>query len=73
MVKEKKLKLYVFEEFGDGYFDGLAFAIAHNEEEAKNLIIKNMEKDWYNEQKNWGKLKVYPINHHIGIGICGGD
>ena len=70
MVKEKKLKLYVFEEFGDGYFDGLAFAIAHNEEEAKRLIKANMG---HGGTDDWGKLKVYPINHHIGIGICGGD
>lgn len=37
-----KLKLYVWAEFEPNYTDGLAFAIAETEDEARSLVIGEM-------------------------------
>ena len=63
-----KLKLYVWTGFNPDYYDGLAFAIAHDEEEARQLV----EKQRGVEVSEWGKLEVHPIDRHIARCVSGG-
>ena len=51
-----KLKLYVWTEFSPDWTDGLAFAIAESEEEARELVIKA-----YGVVYTWGKVAVRPL------------
>ena len=62
------LKLFVFEGFAPDYTDGLAFAIAHSEEEARELIVK----EYGYEPYGWGELKVYPLDAPIAKAVAGG-
>lgn len=55
------LKLYIWTEFCPDYTDGLAFAIAENELEARQFIIKSCESEGFNVW-NWGKLEVKEIS-----------
>jgi len=63
----RKLQLFVFTSFCPDYTDGLAFAIAHDEEQAKNLIQQA-----YGHVYNWGDMKVYPLNQTIAFAEGGG-
>ena len=65
---KKKLRLYVWEGFCPDYTGGLAFAIAENEKEAREMIIKYRGYD----TANWGKLTVYSLNKKLAIAVAGG-
>ena len=56
---DKDLKLYVWQEVFCDYTCGIAFALAHDEEEARHLIVVEKAQDmlngWMeNEGKSWG-------------------
>lgn len=63
-----KLKLFVWNGFSPDYTDGLAFAIARNETEAKKLI----EKDLFCHVFEWGTLTIKPLNKKTAFSVCGG-
>lgn len=58
MNEESKLKLYIWKSF-DWLDEGLAFAIAETEEEAKALILKERKGHTIT---HWGTLEVVPIS-----------
>lgn len=68
-----ELKLYVWDDFAPGYYDGLAFAIATSEEEAKDIIISNMGGYIPLKWSRWNICKIYPLTQKIGFGITGGE
>jgi hypothetical protein len=66
------LKLFVWTNFAPDYSGGLAFAIAENEEEAKQLVKESADLkdvDWWPE--DWGKLQVMDIKK-IAFQVTGG-
>ena len=64
-----RLKLFVWEHFAPDYKDGLAFAIAKTEAEARDFIIKKMGY----EVGTWGPVSVYPVNTPIGFSVSGSE
>ena len=64
----QKLKLFVFTEFDPGYTDGLAFAIAESETEARELIMARRRY----EPDNWGILKIHSLTEKVSYSISGG-
>lgn len=53
------MKIFIWAEFCPDHDDGLAFAIAENEEQAKDLVIREFgrePKSW-----EWGFLEVHEI------------
>ena len=68
-MARKKLQLYVWTDFAPGYTSGLAFAIASNEQDARELITKDVGF----EAEEWGELKIYPLNAPIAKAIYGAD
>jgi hypothetical protein len=72
-IMRSGLKLFVWEGFDPDYTDGLAFAIAKDEAEAKKLVIEDIGYDpsgW--RWGRWGTLTVYPINKKIAKAVHGG-
>lgn len=65
----KTLKLYVWTNFCPDYTGGLAFAIAENEEKARELI----KKQHYYEPYEWGDLAVHSLNKKIAYSVSGGS
>jgi hypothetical protein len=63
-----KLKLFVFDGFCPDFSDGLAFAIAETEEEAKKIIIKEI----FTDPKDWGILRIHDLSEKVGYGVRGG-
>jgi hypothetical protein len=63
-----KLKLYVWDEFHPDLYSGLAFAIAVDESEARQLI----EKELGYSPSNWGMVKRFPLNSKIAKAVSGG-
>lgn len=63
-----ELKLYVFNHFSPDYTSGLAFAIAHDEVEARELIEKDRGFPVY----DWGALSIHDLNTPFGTGVSGG-
>ncbi len=60
------LKLFVWQQFCPGHSDGLAFALAETEAEAKKLILDENEKenpsnDWPIKHDEFGEVQIYPI------------
>ena len=68
-MKKVKLKLFVWTDFMSDYTEGLAFAIAENENQAKLMII---EKTKYNFDFNWGNLEVLSLDEPVAYGVAGG-
>ena len=64
----KNVKLFIWTGFSRDYSDGLAFAIASNETEAKKLIIK----EHGFEVLNWGDLEIRDVNVKIARCVSGG-
>ena len=62
------LKLFVWEGFAPDYTDGLAFAIAKDETEARALIVKHRGYS----PGDWGTLTIYPLNRAIAKSVSGG-
>lgn len=64
----KKLKLYVWDKYEPCYSDGIAFAIAHNEEEAWKLLeLKSKSRN----REDWGEVIEFEIKP-ICFERCGG-
>ena len=66
-----KLRLYIFEEFMPDYGDGLAFAIAANEKEAKKLIAAERECSVHIDSKTWGSVQVKRLDQRIARSVAG--
>lgn len=66
--KRRRLKLFVFEGFSPDYTDGLAFALARNEEHAKELI----EKAYGCRVGTWGTLVTFSAKKPVARAILGG-
>ena len=62
-----KLKLFVWTEFAPDYLDGLAFAIAETEKEARELVIEAYGVDAY----NWGRFEVKDLKEPCGYAVGG--
>lgn len=74
IVKEASgLKLYVWHGFGTDYTDGLAFAIASSEEEAKQLVLEyvDLNSDVFDDDE-WGELTVHSLSTPIAGAVFGG-
>lgn len=68
-VMSTALYLYVWPEFSPGYCgNGLAFAIALNEEEAKEGVQRTV-----GNPVHWGPIKVLPTNQAVAFAIEGED
>jgi len=63
-----KLQLYVWEDFAPDYTSGLAFAIAKNEVEAREIIMEGV--GWYTS--DWGTLSIHPLDKSFGTAVRGG-
>lgn len=63
-----ELRLFVFSGFAPDYTDGLAFAIARDETEARGLIAESYGSEPY----TWGDLTVHPVSEPIAFAVCGG-
>lgn len=66
--KKTNLRLFVWTAFSPDYTNGLAFAIAEDENEAKKLI----EEERGYKVSEWGNLKIYPFTKKIAISVGGG-
>ena len=61
-----KTKLFVWKGFSPDYTDGLAFAVADNEEEARELVIEDI--GW--SPTEWGTLTVYDDLNEFSYGFA---
>jgi len=68
-ARKAELKLFVWTKFCPDYTDGLAFAIAENETQARNLIKETL----VFEPGPWGPLSIYPLTKRIAFCVPGGD
>lgn len=62
------LKLFVWEGFCNDYTEGLAFAIAKDENEARLLV----KQEFGCEPWSWGHLTVYMLDSKISKAVGGG-
>lgn len=65
---KKKLKLFVWDGFSPDYTDGLAFAIAQDETEARKLVIEQYGCEPY----DWGVLTIRRLDWRSARAISGG-
>jgi len=73
MAKKVELKLFVFEGFCPDYTNGLAFAIAEDEIEARNMIQKDREERGDGSHVyDWGEITMHPIIQKIARSVSGG-
>lgn len=67
-TKQKtKLRLYVWTEFGPDYSNGLAFAIARDEADARKQIEECSDFHIH----DWGVLQDYPLTQRIAKSVRG--
>ena len=69
-MPSNKYQLYVWNEFNPDYTDGLAFAIARSEEEAKGMIAEEM--GFTLRERAWGSLSIHPLNKPVAFAVSGG-
>lgn len=67
MINEKQV--FIWREFMPDYSDGLAFAIAETESEARKLIIEELG---YNPS-DWGPIIVKTLDEKVAFACCGGE
>ena len=65
-----KLYLFVWTAFRPDYGDGLAFAIAHNEYEARKLVIKS---NHGSNPLKWGSCTRSDLTNTIAYSVAGGS
>lgn len=65
---KKKLKLFIWTGFSPDYSSGLAFAIAHDEAEARKLVEAERGYGVY----DWGTLEVRRLDHRVSRCVSGG-
>jgi len=63
-----KYKLYVWTGFEPDYTEGLAFAIAGDEDEARELVA--LKFGW--PSITWGNLTIHNLNKPVGFCVSGG-
>jgi predicted amidophosphoribosyltransferase len=66
------LKLFVWQEFEPDYTNGLAVAIAENEQKASELIIE-FRGGYYVGTRDWGPVEVYEIGKPMAFCVSGGS
>lgn len=66
--RKARLKLFVWTGFSPDYTSGLAFAIAKDETEARELIKQT---HGYNPSK-WGELEICSLNKRTAYSVSGG-
>lgn len=69
-MKKNKLELYVWTGFQPDWTDGLAFAIASSEAEAKQLVC---ERYGWGTPSVWGDLTIHPLNKKTAECVSGGS
>ena len=69
--KRKALKLFVWKGFSPDYTDGLAFAIARDEAEARAMVEKEIGGSC--ASREWGTLTVYQVSRKYAAYVCGGS
>ncbi len=62
-----KLKLFIWTGFCPDYSDGLAFAIAKDETDARKQIEKELEYPPH----NWGQLEIRPLTRRVARCVAG--
>lgn len=63
----KNAKLFIWTNFCSDYTEGLAFAIARNESEARKMIKKE-----HSYVFDWGKLEIRDVNVRVARAVSGG-
>lgn len=66
------LKLFVWHEVFYDYTPGMAFALAETEEEARKLIIDQMNISESSADDLTKEPEVYEVTDRVGFGIWGG-
>jgi len=64
----KKLRLFIWTGFCPDYTEGLAFAVAADETEARKLI----EKGRGYAVHTWGNLEIRPLADRVARSVSGG-
>jgi hypothetical protein len=64
-----RLKLFIWRGFAHDYTDGLAFAIAKDEQEARRMVIENHGYD----PGEWGQLEVRRVDRRAVASVAGGS
>jgi len=62
------MKLFIWTNFCPDYTSGLAFAIAKDEQEARELVIK----EYGYEPYEWGELEVRRVDWRVARCVYGG-
>lgn len=62
------MKLYVWTGFSPDYTDGLAIAIAEDENHARKIIEDARGFEVY----TWGVLEIHDLDTPFAISVCGG-
>lgn len=68
---DTELKLFVWPHFCPNYNDGLAFAIAYNEQDAKDLVVAHH--GYYPPDHLWGNVEIYPLWCPVAFAVSGGS
>ena len=62
------MKLFIWTGFCPDWTDGLAFAIAKDEAEARKLVAR----DFGMEPRTWGELEVRRLDQRVAKAVSGG-
>ena len=63
------MKLFVWSGFSPDYTNGLAFAIAKDESDARQQVIKEMGY----EPHTWGTLSTHRVDRRVAKAVSGGS
>lgn len=66
------MKLYVWTEFEPEYTPGLAFAIADNVDEARELVKRKFREQFKFDANNFGSVEEFELTEKIAFARCGG-
>lgn len=67
-MANRKLKLYVWDEFEPAIDNGLAFALARSEREAKRLVEEQYGRVFY-----WGEVTMLPVTIPAARAVAGAE
>jgi len=65
------MKLFIWTNFCSDYTEGLAFAIAETEEQARRLVALEVYGETGGEPYSWGDLEVRDLNTPIAKQVMG--
>lgn len=71
-MPKKELKLFVWENVFTDYTSGIAFAIAHDKEDAINKILGNRPLNFQLEELKSKEPDIHPLNKPYGNYSIGG-